>query len=86
MRNRLERRTGLSLSPTIAWNFPTIVQIGEHLAERLKIGLDAEAPAAADVPSGTDPLDENALADLLGELESLTEEEARRLLADGGGR
>lgn len=86
LRNRLERRTGLSLSPTIAWNFPTIVQIGEHLAERLKIGLDAEAPAAADVPSGTDPLDENALADLLGELESLTEEEARRLLADGGGR
>lgn len=48
LRNRLERDTGLTLPATIAWNYPTLVLLADHLAELLGFDLDAEVqPATA---------------------------------------
>lgn len=73
LRNRLEKRSGASLSPTLAWNHPTVLAIAEHLAERLQLSLDA-APAA-----------DAELEALLADLEQIGDDEARALL-EGGGR
>jgi acyl carrier protein len=47
-RNRLEAETGLKLSATLAFNYPTVAILAEHLASRLELELDA-----ADTGPGT---------------------------------
>ncbi|MGD9836054.1 MAG: acyl carrier protein, partial [Piscinibacter sp.] len=74
LRNRLEKRTGVALSPTLAWNHPTVAAIAGHLAERMQLPLD-EAPAP-DVE----------LDALLAELEQMSDHEARAQLVRGEGR
>ena len=75
LRNRLDAGLVLSLPATLVWNYPTIATLGAHLLERL--GLSS---AAAD--EGVVAPAEDELAAILGEIESLPEDEALRLLAD----
>jgi myxalamid-type polyketide synthase MxaD len=79
LRNRLETLTGLRLPATLAWNYPTILDIVPFLASRLEISLD-------DVPLDDRDLEgasEDDLTRLLAEVEELSDEEARRLAAEG---
>jgi acyl-CoA synthetase (AMP-forming)/AMP-acid ligase II/acyl carrier protein len=39
---RLQKSLALDLSPTLVWNYPTVVQLADHLADRM--GLRAIAP------------------------------------------
>ncbi len=71
LRNRIEKRSGASLSPTLAWNHPTVRALAEHLAARLHLSLDA--------PAGDAELDA-----LLTDLEQMSDDEARALLERGG--
>ena len=72
LRNRLEKRSGAALSPTLAWNYPTVLAIVEHLAERLQLSLDAAPVADAELEA------------LLADLEQMSDDEARALLEGGG--
>jgi acyl transferase domain-containing protein/acyl carrier protein len=74
-RNRLEADTGLSIPTTLIWNYPTVTRLAPQLAERLGIELDAGGPAG---DARTDELDE-----LLGALESMSDDAARRALQSG---
>lgn len=74
LRNRLEKRSAAALSPTLAWNHPTISAIASHLAERMQLPLDA-APAP-----------DTELDALLAELEQMSDDEARAQLVQGGAR
>jgi acyl carrier protein len=69
-RNRLEADTGLSIPTTLIWNYPTVAKLAPQVAERLGIALDAGVTAG---DARTDELDE-----LLGALESMSDEDARR--------
>jgi myxalamid-type polyketide synthase MxaE and MxaD len=74
-RNRLEADTGLSIPTTLIWNYPTVAKLAPQVAERLGITLDAGATGG---DARTDEFDE-----LLGALESLSDEDARRALLGG---
>jgi hypothetical protein len=86
-RNRLEAETGASIPTTLVWNYPTIVKLAPEVAVRLGIdlGSDAEGNGRVDrEPAGeaaTDDFDE-----LLGALETLPEDDARRALEHGSER
>ena len=83
LRNRLERRTGLSLSPTLVWNHPTVVAVGEHLATRLGLALAGEAVAPASPPEAPPPeapAPDAEVDDLVAALADLDDEELQRLL------
>jgi len=54
----------------LIWNYPTVAKLAPQVAERLGIALDAGATAG---DTRTDELDE-----LLGALESMSDEDARR--------
>jgi acyl transferase domain-containing protein/acyl carrier protein len=98
LRSRLERRTGLTLSPTLAWNHPTVQLLGAHLEERLGVALDAGpaapaaatsgAPAADGAPAAADAPSADNVDDLLAQLQSLGTDEVARLLdtAEGSSR
>ncbi len=86
LRNRLEKRSGVALSPTLAWNHPTVRALAAHLAERLQVPLDA-APSTAGAsaaPLATTPASPANVGDeldaLLDDLDEMSEEEARALL------
>jgi acyl carrier protein len=77
LRNRLERRASVALTPSLALNHPTVAAIAAHVAERMGIDLDA-ARAETVVTDDEAP---DALKSFLEELEHLSDEEARDLLA-----
>ena len=78
-RNRLEADTGLSVPTTLIWNYPTVAKLAPQVAERLGITLDAG------VTAGDARIDE--LDELLGALESMSDEDARRAsLSDDAAR
>ncbi len=55
LRNRLEASLGLTLSATLAWNYPTISALAPYLAERMRIPLEPAEPTrsqAATCPTG----------------------------------
>lgn len=79
LRNRLERRTGLSLSPTLVWNHPTVTAVGEHLASRLGLALAAEPGAATPTPTPEAVVDAE-VDDLVAALADLDDDELQRLL------
>ncbi len=81
LRNRLERCSGLTLSPTVVWNHPSVNALGAHLAERLQVALAGPASAPASEPAAGDA----DLDALLDDLDQLSDEEARALLATPGG-
>jgi acyl transferase domain-containing protein/acyl carrier protein len=75
-RNRMEADTGLSIPTTLIWNYPTVAKLAPQLAERLGVALDTPSAAPEAV---TDDLDA-----LLGALEDLSDDDARRALLGGG--
>jgi acyl carrier protein len=72
LRNRLEAGSGIALSATLAWNYPTIEALAEHLAARL------ELPLAMPQPSDSD----NGSASLEEELEELSQDEIANQLRE----
>jgi len=81
-RNRVEAATGTTLSATLVFNYPTIRQLQFFLLEKLKGELDdPSAEAAAAEANEASPADAELQA-MLDEVESLSEEEARRMLDD----
>jgi acyl carrier protein len=80
----LERDLGIPVPATLVWNYPTIEAITRYLAERLE--AHAEPASVPDRPSD----EERDLERLLGEVEGLSDAEARRLLTEdeerGGAR
>jgi acyl carrier protein len=74
LRNRLEGGLGLTLPATLVFNYPTVAALAVHLAERLGLSVAA----------GPDAGGEDAeLESLLTELQGLSDDEVRRLLAEG---
>ncbi len=71
LRNRLETALSFALPATLLFDHPTLEELALHLESQLDAG---PAPAAAPTTSG---------ADLLAELEELSDEEAERLLSLG---
>jgi NADPH:quinone reductase-like Zn-dependent oxidoreductase/acyl carrier protein len=47
LRNLLEAGSGLSLSATLAWNYPTVGALAGHLADLLAVPLDGHANGSA---------------------------------------
>jgi acyl-CoA synthetase (AMP-forming)/AMP-acid ligase II/acyl carrier protein len=80
----LEDEFGVALPAIVAWNYPTPAALARYLAEQT-LGLQpADSPAAAEPTTNGAPSapDEAQLAALLAEVESLSDEEAARLLAE----
>ena len=83
LRNRLEAAAKVTVPATVIWNYPTVRLLVPQLAARMNVSLDEseaqEAPAAAG-----DQAEAGAEVEaLLAEIENLSEEDARRLLAEG---
>lgn len=70
LRQRLERHTGLALSPSLAWNHPTVQALADHLGQRLSLDADEPGPA----PAGDE------VEALAAALAGLDDEALRRLL------
>ena len=81
LRNRLEAELSLSLPATIVWNYPTVTTLAAHLLAQF------EPPPIQAVAAQPEPPADDTEA-ILREIESLSPEEARRLLAadDARGR
>jgi acyl carrier protein len=91
LRNRLESGTGISVPATLIWNYPTVTLLAPEIASRMGIVLDepkepatiteraVAEPAPSTPPDATEPLDLEAL---LQQVEGLTDDDARRLLAE----
>jgi acyl transferase domain-containing protein/NADPH:quinone reductase-like Zn-dependent oxidoreductase/acyl carrier protein len=89
LRNHLEDDTGLKLPATLVWNFSTISALAGELAGKMGVLLDSESATNGHGTNGKQegaalPLtadDELELRRALEDLEQLSEEEVRRLLA-----
>jgi acyl carrier protein len=77
LRNLLERDTGLRLASSLVWNHPTVKDLASHLLERL---ADAGTEPALETSAVTDSTDDQLEA-ALSQIESLTDDEVRQLLA-----
>ena len=53
LRNALEVEVGATLSATLAWNYPTVAELRDHLLERLTPEGEASDDGAAEHPGGT---------------------------------
>jgi len=78
LRNSLELATELTLSATVVWNYPTVAQLAEHLAEQMDVEPQAARPVETELEGPAEP----SLDALVGELESLSDEEVRRILEE----
>jgi acyl carrier protein len=76
LRNRIEVTLGLTLPATLVWNYPTVAAMAAHLVERL--GL-ASGPDTGQAEITGEP----ELEQLLAEIQGLSDDEVRRLLAEG---
>lgn len=75
LRNRLEATLGLTLPVTLFYNYPTMVAVAAHLEERLGLAVPAGSAALAE--------DDVELDRLVAEIQELSDEDVRRLLAEG---
>jgi NADPH:quinone reductase-like Zn-dependent oxidoreductase/acyl carrier protein len=81
LRNRLEAGLGLTLPATLVWNYPTITVLVPHLAGRMGLLLEAESEEPAPAPGPPADVEPDEVTRILGEIEQLSAEQARRLLA-----
>jgi acyl-CoA synthetase (AMP-forming)/AMP-acid ligase II/acyl carrier protein len=78
MSQELEDAFHVKLTPIVAWNYPTPATLARYLAaETTGVGKSHDAQVAP-----TDDAEERRLADLLAEIENLSEDEAARLLTE----
>jgi acyl carrier protein len=86
--HELETEFKVPLPPIVAWNYPTPAAMARYLAEQSSSPPNAEAPAktanGAAQANGKSAasLDDRRLAELLKEVENLSDTEAARLLAE----
>jgi acyl carrier protein len=86
----LEDEFKIPLPPIVAWNYPTPATLARYLAEQSLVRTDTTSQATNGYASSQpteikllhDHADAGHLADLLAEIENLSDEEAARLLAD----
>jgi acyl transferase domain-containing protein/NADPH:quinone reductase-like Zn-dependent oxidoreductase/acyl carrier protein len=69
LRNLLERTIGIPLSATVFWNYPTVSDLAAHLVDAVTGRLQSSMLA------------DQQLASLLQEVESLSDDEVKRVLA-----
>jgi hypothetical protein len=86
LRGRLERSSGLSLPATLALNYPTLGALGNFLAIRLGIPLDAAETSDRHAANTSFATDDAELERLLADLGALDYDEAQRLLAGEEGQ
>jgi acyl carrier protein len=76
LRNRLEQALGITLSATVAWNYPTIAAMTPYLAGKMGLPLVLEtAPLAAEM--------DDDIAALLSQASDLSAEELAAFLDEG---
>lgn len=71
LRNQLESEVGLKLSATVAWNYPTVRELGAYVLDRLRLG-----PTAAPDAAVTDRSEHGEIGDTVREIASLSDEAA----------
>jgi acyl transferase domain-containing protein/acyl carrier protein len=82
LRNRLEAEFRLKLSATLAWNYPTVTDLGAHLLD--KLGYTSVAPAAGrDAQAQHSP---TSFEQLLSDADDLADDDALRELMRGAKR
>jgi NADPH:quinone reductase-like Zn-dependent oxidoreductase/acyl transferase domain-containing protein/acyl carrier protein len=87
-RNRLEESLGVSLSPTLAWTYPTVHELVSHLAPLIDAPLEADDSSSGDSPvhpllSSMPDRKPMSFDGLLAQVERLTEEQTVKMLRDG---
>ena len=82
-RNRLEAALGISLSATLAWNYPTLASLAPHLASCLALPLTAETveKVESEDTEQTVQTEADAQDDMAAELADLSDAELAELLA-----
>ena len=84
-RNRVEADTGASIPTTLVWNYPTIVKLAPEIAARMAIELlppaEDEGRESAVAAEASEDLDA-----LLGALETLSDDAAKRALTENAER
>ena len=81
LRAQLEGRFHVQVPATLVWNYPNVSALARELARRAKIPLDDELEPAAQ-PGAALPATAVDFEAVLADLEQLSDEDARRLLAE----
>lgn len=76
----LESDLNLRLSPTLVWDYPTIGELAEHLAERLGVAISPLEMTSVPAPGPSDHATSAVREGLSGELDSLDDPDRRGLL------
>jgi acyl carrier protein len=87
LRNRLEAGLGLTLSATMAWNYPTITELAPHLAAKMGVPLDHQETKDAReavAPEAEAAEDSEDLIRLLGAVKEISEDELHHVVVDAG--
>src|SRR5262249_22141202 len=81
LRNRLEASIGVTLSATMAWNYPTVAEIAPHLAQKMGAPLDEAppAPAPAPAPEAATPEVTDEMRKIVEHVRALSEQEMSAL-------
>ena len=93
LKNRFESELGIPLPATLAWNYPTIATLSEHLAGQLRVPLDENFPlptsqmtAVTEFPEPESVLERRA-SQMMESIDQLSEMEVlERLLQKPKGR
>jgi myxalamid-type polyketide synthase MxaE and MxaD len=81
--NRLGASLGLKVPATAVWNYPTIAHLSLLLADKLGFGLDDSKEMAKDEAANSTMVfqETESLGEILDDLENLSDEEVREILA-----
>lgn len=80
LRNRLEAQTEVKLSATLAFNYPTVGALAEHVAERMALALDRVDDGPDDLAGPPGGTVEEPSSDLAAGM--VSDEDVESLLAD----
>ena len=81
--NKLSMGLAIKLPATAIWNYPTIEKLSLRTFEILGAldGNDSATPSETDAKTNTEDVSDAEIADLLDELDDMTDEEVRRMLS-----